>query len=88
MSRTRRFNQKKTEPKRGDFVIWGHTVSMNEPETWKDTRDHKPWGGPPKWYKTIKKRRRRAQERNAFRHFDPDGSVIPEHPKTDRWDWS
>ena len=48
-------------------------------------RDHKPWGKPPKWYKTMKKRERRAKERNSILRNKFD--LIPFFRKSDRRDW-
>jgi len=48
--------------------------------TWKK----KPWYKPPKWYKVIMRRIRRAKENTALR----DNRDIPRFRKTDTWDWS
>jgi len=44
----------------------------------------KPWYKPPKWYKVMMRRIRRAKENQAV-GADKD---IPRFRKTDEWEWS
>lgn len=45
--------------------------------------DTKPWYKPPKIFKYIEKRARKAKERNALR----SGDMIPIFRKTDVWEY-
>lgn len=50
----------------------------------RKSRDHKPNGNPPKWFKTMHRRRERARCRDAMNK----GVDAPRVPKHDRWDWN
>ncbi len=50
----------------------------------RNSRDSKPWNKPPKWFKRMKRKNERAQEKNALR----SGKDIPIFRKTDEWEWS
>ena len=47
-------------------------------------RDQKPWFKPDKRFKKLKRRRERAQVRNAM----AAGKDIPVFPKTDVWEYT
>lgn len=56
---------------------------------WKITRDRKPWYKPPSWYKKMRRRERRSQDRNALQRIVKNGDgEMPIHKHTDMWDWS
>lgn len=48
------------------------------------TRDRKKWYKPGRIFKDLKKSRRKAKERMAFRM----GKDVPDFPKTDVWDYN
>lgn len=48
-------------------------------------KDNKPWYKPNKEFKQIKKRSRKAKEKQALR---VGAEIIPEFPKTDVWEWN
>lgn len=48
------------------------------------SRDSKPWFKPDKTFKKISKKKRKAEQRSAFIK-NPEN--IPEHKKTDGWDY-
>ena len=47
-------------------------------------RDHKPWGKPIKWFKQMKRRKERAQIKNAIRN----NKEVPLFKHSDQWDWT
>lgn len=47
-------------------------------------RDHKPWFKPPKWYKAMKQRIRRARDNDAIRQ----GREPEWWRKTNVWEWT
>lgn len=51
---------------------------------WKIRRDAKPWFKAPRWYKTIKERRRRKAVRMAVH----SGKEPPIFRRTNDWLWS
>jgi hypothetical protein len=90
MSRTKRFDHNKIKKKRGDF-IWGILYhAYNQPSTWKDVRDKKPWNKPSSSFKRSRKKHRRNQEKQVFREgmqTDMEHIVFPRFRKCDEWDW-
>lgn len=50
-----------------------------------DHRDTKYGDKPPGWFKRLRRRMRRAKEKQAMR----DGKeAIPKFKRTDQWDWT
>ena len=47
-------------------------------------RDSKPFGKPAKWFKRMKRKNERAQEKAAVRA----GRDVPVFRKSDQWDWN
>lgn len=47
-------------------------------------RDRKPGSRPPGWWKRIRRRSRRARQKQALRN----GKELPIEKKTDVWDWN
>lgn len=75
MSRTRRFHYY-------ELAAWRYLYA--ERLEWWFSRDKKEWNKPPRWFKRMKARIRRAKENDAMRHGrDPERT-----PKTDTRDWN
>jgi hypothetical protein len=59
---------------------------------WKKTRDKKRWNKANSTFKQIKQTERRAQDHAAIKKLnmaiDPDEIIMPEHPKSNDWDWN
>ena len=52
----------------------------------KKSRDGKPWGKPPKWFKKMKRKAERSRVNNAMRNEKYDD--IPTFKHSDSWDWT
>ena len=48
------------------------------------SRNTKQSQKPPKWFKIMQKKKRKAKEKSALRN----DKEIPEFKKTDTWDWN
>lgn len=75
MSRTNRLRKGRNKT----FV--SHYYMGNNPY-----RDHKPWYKPPKWYKIMRKRIRKAKEKNSMIKEQYDN--IPLFKIEDTYNWS
>ena len=49
------------------------------------SRDHKPWGKPPKWFKKIQIRYERSKVKQAIRNGKEE---VPYFKRTNDWDWT
>lgn len=50
--------------------------------------DGKAWSKAPKWYKKMKKRERKAKEKDSLIHYyRGEKEIIPEFKNSDTWEW-
>ena len=66
--------------------LWGktgfyHFISFQP----RKNRDKKDTYNPPRWFKKVLKRRRKAQVRSKIQNKDYEN--VPRHKKEDRWEW-
>ncbi len=92
MSRTKRFNEKKIEPKRGDYIFMGTTFKNDTPE-WKEERDKKRHSKSSSSFKRAQEAKRRAARKQELKkirkgHVDPDNLPVLKEPKRNDWDWN
>ena len=93
MSRTRRNHLD------GEYIVGGEIIHWKDLDRDKfpygmtgyqyryrmiESRDNKPWGKPPKWFKQQNRRIERAQEKNDLRN----GREVRLFKKCDQWEWT
>jgi len=83
----------------GEYVINGKIISWKDIDKFAyprmmgyhyrlkilKARDSKPWGKPPKWFKTMKRRAERSKVNNALK---VDKEYLPVFKKSDMYDWT
>jgi hypothetical protein len=92
MSKTKRFDDRKTRGKRPTTMMWGEVFVDDTPE-WKHTRDKKRWNKCPKWYKQMKERSRRAARNQEVKNLragniNEEQINLPKEPRGNDWDWT
>lgn len=92
MSRTKRFNEKKIEPKRGDINFMGEVYKDTTPE-WKRERDKKRRSKSSSSFKRVQEAKRRAARKQEIKkvqkgHVDPDNLPVVKEPKENDWIWN
>lgn len=70
---------------RNNYYKIGEKVPMDYESKHNQKWDKKPFWSPPKWFKKMKKRIRKAKIKECLRCEDYDN--IPFFKKSDGWDW-
>lgn len=66
------------------------TIRNRDPRYCETTRDKKDWQKPPSIFKRLRRKVRKAKEKDAMKHIleDVEATEIPRFKKDDVWDWN